>query len=495
MADNMWEPKRSDKNLNYKDSWLQNTVELAALGTILTGAGTLAVKGDFSGAFRNGKRAIGAAGKGFENYLKRNGSMKTKFGYQVGKKVLQNLRMMPKPTGREGADQLGAILGNGVKEVDTNPEIQKRIRDEVSRRLQQEQSRNVVDKAIDGSTRFPNTDPEARARVLYEKVRDEEIQKQLYGDKASITNKSPRKKENAKPLFNKKQVAKDMVGAGLTGTAFGAGISGFHALDRASSDPDNQKKLEDTFHHAGSFLKKKEDNSMNKSASSLDVYKGLGGIAKKTPEAVASGIGFTGISLGTAKLLNGQDPRSPKDGTDKDTDNQSTRVIIELGKDDQPRPGDKHSAMPMGLSGLPRLAQEKTEDLEKTALPSFNGLKQFARDFKGYGKQIDELKGQNPADVAATRLRNENIPKLLEENYGNLAKDDYSKGQFTNRLFDSYTTQAKNELDDTVKGLETQTANARLKAGAGGLLAAGGGLAGLAAMKSKREENPKNGPS
>lgn len=234
---------------------------------------------------------------------------------------------------------------------------------------------------------------------------------------------------------------------------------------------------------------------MKKSASSLDVYKGLGGIAKKTPEAVASGIGFTGISLGTAKLLNGQDPRSPKDGTNNDTDNQSTRVIIELGKDDQPKPGDKHSAMPMGLSGLPRLAQQKTEDMEKTALPSLNGLKQFARDFKGYGKQIDDLKRQNPADVAAARLRNENIPKLLEENYGNLAKDDFSKGQFTNKLFDSYTSQAKTELDDTVRDLETQTANARLKAGAGGLLAAGGGLAGLAAMKSKREETPKNGPS
>lgn len=489
----MLEPKRSDRNLNYKDSWLQDTVELAALGTILTGAGTLAVKGDFSGAFRNGKRAIGAAGKGFENYLKRNGSMGTKFGYQVGKKVLQNLRMMPKPTGREGADQLGIILGNGVKEVDTNPEIQKRIREEVSRRLQQEQSRNVVDKALDGSSRFPNTDPETRARFLYEKVRNEEIQKQLYGTKPSPTNKSPEKKENKKPLFDKKQIGKDMVGAGVTGLAFGAGISGFHALDRASSNPDNQKKLEDTFHHAGSFLKKKEDNSMNKSASSLDVYKGLGGIAKKTPEAIASGIGFTGISLGTAKLLNGKDPRSPKDETDKD--NQSTRVIIELGKDDQPKSTDKHSAMPMGLSGLPRLAQQKTESMEKTALPSFNGLKQFARDFKGYGKQIDELKRQNPSDVAAARLRNENIPKLLEENYGNLAKDDFSKGQFTNKLFDSYTAQAKTELDDTVRDLETQTANARLKAGAGGLLAAGGGLAGLAAMKSKREENHQNGPS
>ncbi|MED4068732.1 hypothetical protein [Priestia megaterium] len=489
----MLEPKRSDQNLNFKDSWLQDTVELAALGTILTGAGTLAVKGDFSGAFRNGKRAIGAAGKGFENYLRRNGSMGTKFGYQVGKKVLQNLRMMPKPTSNDGAEQLGLILGNGVKEVDSNPEIQKRIRDEVSRRLQQEQSRNVVDKALDGSSSFPNTDPEARARYLYEKVRDEEIQKKLFGNTPSTTNKARRKRENGKPLFDKRQIAKDMVGAGLTGTAFGAGISGFHALDRASSNPDNQKKLEDTFLHAGSFLKKKEDNSMNKSASSLDVYKGLGGIAKKTPEAIASGIGFTGISLGTAKLLNGKDPRSPNDETDKD--NQSTRVIIELGKDDQPKPGDKHSAMPMGLSGLPRLAQQNTEHMEKTALPSFNGLKQFARDFKGYGKQIDELKRQNPSDVAAARLRNENIPKLLEENYGNLAKDDHTKGHFTNKLFDSYTTQAKTELDDTVRDLETQTANARLKAGAGGLLAAGGGLAGLAAMKSKREENPQNGPS
>lgn len=477
------------KNLNYTDSWLQNTVELAALGTILTGAGTLAVKGDLGGGVRTGKRAIGAMGKGFENYLNRNGSQGTKFGFLVGKKTFRNLLNLPKPA------QAEAVLDRfktDIQEVDNNPEIQKRIRKEVARRLANEDKVNVVSKALDGTPRFKDVDEIDRARVIYQKVREEEANKLLYGEnyakKDGSKNKS--REKNQKAPFDKKQLARDMAASGLTGLAFGGGISGFHALDRMSSNPDNQKKLEDTFQYAGSYLNKEDDKRMKKQAGALDMYNSLKGIGRKTPEAIAGGLGFTGVSLGTAKMLNGQDPRTA--GKNKEEENNSTRVIIELGQDAK----DPHnnSSMPMGLAGLPKLSSSLFGEMDKSAAP-LNKLKQFTKDFKGYRNEIDQLKEQNPADVAANRLKNEDIPSLLNNQYGNLAKSEYQQGQFTNKLFDSYTHQAKNEINDTIRDLETRTAKARLKAGVGGSMAAGGGLVGLAAMKRKQEEQSQNGLS
>lgn len=498
MAENRLAPKKDNKgwyddtkNLNYKDSWLQNSVELAALGAIMTGAGTLAVKGDFSGAFRKGQKAFGAMGKGFENYLKRNGSMGTKFGVQVGKRAFFNLRKMPKHTGNEGVEGIREMLGKNMDAIKTDEKTQQRLRDEVTKRFNSEMGRRRTKDSLDGTNTARETNPDELKQYFYEKVHMEELNHRLYGTPEPSAYKSGGKNKptDNKPLFDKKQIARDMVGTGLTGIAFGAGISGFHALDRMSSNPDNQKKLEDTFDYAGSFLKK-EDNKMDKKAGALEFYKGLGGIYKKTPEAIAGGIGFTGVSLGTAKMMNSQ--KEKKDGEEQ-TDN--TRVIIELGKPKSPLTDVNHT--PLGLAALPSVASAilNSNDMEKTAFQPFKALKQFGQDFKGYGKQIDELKAENPADVAAARLRNENVPNLVKQQYGNLISNEHSQGNFTNKLFDSYTAQAKNEIDDTIRDLETQTAKARLKASAGGLALAGGGLAGLAAMKSGRKEEPQNGPA
>lgn len=505
MSENILEEKKDKsgwfdekKNLNYKDSWLQNTVELAALGAIVSGAGTLAVKGDFGGVTKGLQQGAGVLGKGFENYLKRNGSMGTKFGYQVGKKSFSNLRRMPKHTGNEGAEQVKALFGKNMDAIEKDPEVQKQIRKEVNKRFNSEMGMRRTNDSLDGTSTAKETDPDKLKQFLYEKVRMEELNYRVHGTPRPQDPKPRGKKNKAnsltdnKPLFDKKQIAKDMVGTGLTGIAFGAGISGFHALDRMSSNPENQKKLEDTYQYAGSFLNKEEKTAMDKTAGALEFYNSLGGIGRKAPEAIASGIGFTGVSLGTAKMLNGQDPRQKKDGEEN---HDNTRVIIELGKPKSPK--NDINSTPLALSGLPTIASayQQSKQMEKTALPAFNGLKQFARDFKGYNKEIDELRRENPADVAAARLKNEDIPSLVKKQYGNLASNEYQQGQFTKNLFDSHTQQAKSEIDDTIKDLQSQTAKARLTVGAGGLALTGGGLAGLAAMKSKREEQPQNGLS
>ena len=484
MAKNILEPPKekggffdsNQKNLNYKDSWLQNTVELAALGTILTGAGTLAVKGNLKSNMP--ARALGAMGKGFENYLKRNGHLGTKFGYQVGKKTFGNLRRMPKNQ-ENGAQLIQDIIDKGIKEVDDDKVMKAKIRKEVARRLSIEEKENVVDKAIDGSAKFPKGNEVDRARYLYEKVRGEEINKKLHPEQYE-SKRRPRNSGPQAAPFDKKQLSRDMVGAGLTGLAFGAGISGFHAIDRLSGNPDTQKKLEDSFDYAGSFLTKEDDKKMDKRAGALEFYNGLGAVGRKTPEAIASGLGFTGVSLATAKAMNGQDPRAGK----KSDENKSTRVIIELGGEEE----DQHNSLPMGLKSLPKLSSSPTSGLAKLAAPSFRGLKQFGRDLRGYDKQIKELDQVNPADVAAVRLKNQDVNSMVKDRYGNLADTEYMQGQFTNRLFDSEAASVKNELNLTKEDLQNRTAKARLTAG-GGVLAAGG-LAGLAAIPKNREESP-----
>ena len=469
------------EKMHFKDSWLQNTVELAALGTILTGAGTLAVKGDLGSAFRQGQKGFKALGKGFENYLKRRGSLGQKFTYNVGKKTFENLRKRPKPTTGSTDDLFQSIIGPAINEVDNNPAIQARIRKEVARRLSDEQARKTVDKALDGKTNFPSINQEERARQLFEEVRAKERDQLMQSDQV-VESTSQNKRTNNKRPFNKKEFAKELTTTGLTGLAFGAGISGFHALDRLSSDQNVQKKLEDTYQYAGSFLNKKEENnSMKKQAGSLELYNSLKGLGRKTPESIMGGLGFTGVSLGTAKLMNNQ--TSNKD--DDQPSNKSTRVIIELGENSEKNTPKNNSSLPMGLSSLPRVDHH-----EKTAAPIFNRLKQFGRDLKGYEPKIDELRNVNPADVAAERLKNEDVSSLVNKQYGNLANSEYNQNQFRGKLFDSYTQKAKTEIDDEIRGLQNQTAKARLQAGAGGLTLAGGGLAALSAAKRPREEQP-----
>lgn len=468
------------KELSFTDSWLQNTVEMAALGTILAGAGTFAVKGNLGTAVQGSKRALGAAGKGLENYIKRRAGLGTKFGYNVGKKTFNNLKRMPKSTDQNVMnDAFFRSYSKAVEHVE-KPETVELIKNEAARRLNNIQSRNLINDAVN-NTSYSQKEMKHEALKMYEKVRAEEIDSQQYGKKSPL---APPSQNKNKILKNKKdkmqQLREDAVGAGLTGLAFGAGISGFHALDRASSDLDNQKKLENIFHHAGSFLPRKENEDMQKKAGALEFYNSLKGLGRKTPEAMMSGVGFTGVSLGAANVL-GRDPKS--NGKDKDGDGSNTRVIIELGNPEEQ--AKEINTQPMGLAGLPKLAHEN--NMYKEASP-FPKLKQFARDFRGYDQEVERLKKQNPADMAATLLKNENIDDMLKNQYGNLI-DETSKGTFRKTLFDNQTESVKRTIQDQIDSLETKKAKARLTAAGAGLLGAGG-LAGLAAARRPREENP-----
>lgn len=481
MADNYYDDRRD--NLTYKDSWLQNTVELAALGTILTGAATLATTGDLRSVTKGAKRVAGVAGKGFDNYMKRKGSLPSRFGYQVGKKTFLNLKKTQKPSLDGAKRDILSHVDNLVDKVDNDPEIRERLEREAAKRLGSEGYRDVIRDGINGTSKSKDKDLIERGRVIYQKLRDEEIKK-INGHSPS---KAPKDKKNGiwgsfkdgKPLFNGKEVAQNAIGSGLTGLAFGAGLSGFHAIDRMSSDKDNQKKLEDSFQYAGSFLNQKDDGRMKKQAGSLETYNRFKEVRKKFPEAVATGLGFTGVSLGAAKVMN--DSKEKKDGENGKP--KGTRVIIELGDTDAKDEKNLGNHPANALSGLPKLSSIEEGGLAKLA---FRGRK-FVEDFKGHTKEIDALKERNHADVAASQLKDQDVKGLVKNQYGNLVNDK-TEAHFTKSLHDSKTQQVKKDADDRIRELETRTADARLKVGAGAVAAGGLGLAGLANRKGNDKD-------
>jgi hypothetical protein len=482
---------QNDKTVDFKDSWLQNTVELAALGAIVTGAGALAVKGDFSGAAKPGKKVFDVMVKGWENYLKRNGSKGGQFGYQVGKKVFFNMKKHPRVTGDERRNLLYSQIDDKMQNIDT-----KQLRKEVSKQIQNEgflppftKERDiktwddVVDDILDNKDNIKDNRLKNKVKLLYQQSHDQQLKKDLNFNQP-VSSKPKGKlfgnnNNDKSPLIDKKQLSRDMISAGVSGLAFGAGISGFHAVDRLSSDKDNQQKLEDTFQFGGSFLPKKEDEKMDKRAGALEFHNALKGIGKKTPEAIASGIGFTGVSLGAAKIMNDKKKKEEESGEPK-----GTRVIIELG-DTAPELNDKNHATAGGLSLLPKFASEQSEGLSKLA---FKGGS-FVKDLFGHGDEIKRLETANYDDLAASQLKDSDVPSLLQQQYGNLVNDK-SEAQFRNRLFDSKAKALKQDADAQIEELKTRTAKAQLTAG-GAALGVGGGLAGIA--YHNRED--KNGSS
>jgi hypothetical protein len=469
-------------HLSFKDSWLQNTVQLAALGGIVAGAGSLAIHGDLGEAFRNGKSAFQPVGKAVDKYIKNRAGMPLKFGYQVLKKMVGNMHRLS-PEERDAATRnFRSMVESAVDRVDTDPEIQNRIWAEVERRLPNESVRQKVRDVRNGTSNFVDTSDEERIRTLYEQVRGEErdnlinpsLRQQNQRNNRNNNFNRNNNNNNNERLFNRRDLAQKFVASGVIGLGTGAGLTAFHYIDRMSKDPDAQQRLEDAYHHAGSFMnpKRKDDKKMNKQAGALEFYNALKESRKKLPEALFAGAGYTGITLGTAKLLGSKDPRKnatmPGQDSQEDQNTNGPRVIIELGN--QPTSENDHHNMglPLGLSGLPKVA----------------GLRNFWEDFKGHEAEIEHLRNLHHPDLAAEALKNENVEDLLKNQYGDLVNDK-TQANFTNRLFESRTEQSRREAEERIRELETRTAKAHLTTGG----VAVSGLAGLGYAHHKKEQN------
>lgn len=345
------------KDLNYKDSWLHNSVELAALGGIMTGAGIMMTRGDFNEAGPGVKRAIGIMGKGVEKSLKKSGLTGTKFGWQVASRLYGNLsRMTPQADNMErvlpGSPMYDGIIEKFNNDIQNDPATKKQLAKKVDELSTAENGLNYNMHKLYGDPLYKTNDD--RRRELFEQVKHEELMKRLGYDPK---DNAPKKKgkwfgnngDNG-PVINSKQIGRDMVSNGLAGIAFGAGITGIHALDRWSGNKDNQKNLENTFTLAGSFLPKdkddKKDNKNMRKHAALNpkLTEGFKNIGMKFPEAVMGGLGYTAVSLGASKAF-GSDPRKGSTGAvppsaqnldNKDGNNQnSPHVIIELRQQGQ----------------------------------------------------------------------------------------------------------------------------------------------------------------
>ena len=342
------------EDLTYKDSWLQNTVELAALGTIVAGAGSIAVSGDFDKVINAGKKAGGALGKGFENFVKRKGGNPlARFGLQTGISTVKQLKRFPAQTKTKDVsmDGLADRIRNSVDDFQKDEFIQRKVNEETARRLSLQQSLNKINKDVHKKETYP---PKS-ANEIYDEVWTIERDKYL--------DPQPKKKsfgfQQDKPLsntLNKKEIGANMVAHGLAGMAMGGGISAFHGVERMLSDKKDNKKMEDSFHYAGSFLPQKKEEHMKKSASSNQTLKNLG---MKLPESIVQGVGFTGVSLGAAKVLN------DKKQKEEEKSNKNTRVIIELGNNEGIDMNNLAAPPATKLGSLPKLASISSDLLGK----------------------------------------------------------------------------------------------------------------------------------
>lgn len=455
--------------LTYKDSWLQNTVELAALGTILTGAGTMAAKGDFTGVMTGvgkdvGKHALNMGAR----YLQRGNNQGAKSLFQIAKKTTSKLNKMDIPEGKTFGE---VAVNESIRKLKATTEAVKRDKRAMDR---------IKNEAAKRLNRAKMDHPNMHERDIMKMLEDQEIQNEVKRREGIIPQPfKQKKKKNDQQKMSMKDRANQMFATGLTGVVFGAGITGAHALDRVLSNQDVQTKVEDSFEYAGSFLNRKDREKMDKKAGSLELYNALTSIGRKTPEAVASGLGFTGVSLGTAKYLNAQQEKK------EELKPKGTRVIIELGDEEVNDPHNRATPPASPYSMLPKFATAKNSgDLTKLA----NRGRNFLNDLMGHGGEINRLNQVNPADVAAEKLKGQNVEELVKQKYGNLVNDP-SDQLFRGRLFDSETAQAKQEIAQQIEELERRKARARLLAG-GGTLGVGGASLGLASlMKPAKPEN------
>lgn len=394
------------KDLHYKDSWLHNTVELAALGAIMVGAGRMATNGDLAEVGNGLKQTtIKVMGKGAEKTLKKSGLTGAKFGWQVFKRAFGNLsHMQPQEFGKDIIVP-GSLEYNGiVQNLEASDKDKKQIAAEVAKRIAEEDNQNYAMNKLYGNKYYQTSDN--RFREVYEQVKHEELQKQLgYAPSGS----GPKKKGkwfgntpgDTNPMINPKNIGRDMVANGLAGIAFGAGISGIHSLDRWSSEKDKQKDLENTFSLAGSFLPKSENDNnnrnrdnnrnnkrnwdnnrnnnrngyrnhndrMNKQAElNPKLKEGLKTVGMKFPEALMAGMGYTAVSYGANKAF-GHDPRqggaippSAQNLDQNSNDKKSPHVIIELRQQGQHGPTRKKQEATLkvaSMGGLAGLALEK----------------------------------------------------------------------------------------------------------------------------------------
>jgi hypothetical protein len=409
--------ERQHDQYSFSDSWKQNAVELAILGGIVAGATSVGMNGSLAGLSQAGKNALLAGGKGFGRYLDRSMGPAGKLARRVGVGTFKNLQKMPGTSNKFDRkmweEQVQNARGN-VNEED----VARLAKERFTQAREEALFQHVKEHGNEVGFRFYGT-----PRFFEESVREEMFEKGMRDQKAhgffephtgksDPKNKGKDKDKNGNPPISN---GTNFLGSGLAGLGFGAGITAAHGIDRAINGwtEEDRKKRENTFNLGGSFLRKQSSFHRN-------LYDGVTSVGARVPQAVAAGVGYTGVSLATAAALKDHkdllvNTKHPADMNTEDHNN-GPRVIIELGNGDPTQ---------MGTFGLsPHISQNEL-GVVKSA-----GFAGFLKNVVGRPEELRMLKNRlegntvNYKDEAAEHLKGIDIKDAIQHKFGDTGAGD-----------------------------------------------------------------------
>lgn len=274
-----------DKQFENPKEWSNTAIELGVIGAIGAGIGASILKGSASGVSAGSKKTVKHVGKNVDRYLEKNVFKRNPMGrfiYRSMKKVPANSSRIKRDGDRAIAD---LQFDMGRINYDTGQERKRLALSELADAMINKREPRGIDEIFDSSTHRLKLKAEAG-----DKWRSGQKSDYLMSEKnntATSLGKTPPQKE-------KKSLFSEGVGAAVTGIGFGAGLTAFHALDKKLLGDDKKKNR--SYEAAGSYI--------NKNASgAADAYRKVESFSERIPQAIANGIGYTGVTLGTASLL------------------------------------------------------------------------------------------------------------------------------------------------------------------------------------------------
>lgn len=441
--------------LTFIDSWKDKEVELAATTALVVGAGILGATGHIPSMTGYGVKAGKLAGKNFEKYLKRSANPAIRHTYTVGSGVFKNLKKGKLSTQQETFDEMVQSSTSRIKDVNEK-KLEAAAADRFAKLNNEREFKINQAKALGKDVPDIKVPDPIRVKEQVRIELAEEAAKPFQKDYSQEGIKSLRPKE----------VVDNLAGSGIAAVGFGGGLTAYHMVNNKLADKD--PKRDRTFEAAGSYLKdQKEGKRMNKQAGVRDVHDSLVNLGGKVPAAAATGLGFTGVSLGAASLLNKK--KKEEEGSGK----KQNRIIIELGENDPAEPSTSGHAMPMGLGMLPR------PELSKNA--SVNSFLKNIGGRKGEIRELDNrVKTHNYSTAAADELRGRDVDGLAKSRFGHLLNDEKSK----EKLMDEHANILKTKDLSRIENIKDEVAVDRMK-GLGGLGIAGLAGGGVAAMNKE----------
>lgn len=455
--------------LSFADSWKGKEVELAATSALIVGVGALAATGHAPQVVRYGTEALKRSGQAAENYLKRRVHPVVRYGYDTTKQTIRKFKDIPDVDQKVIYDEK-LNKQRAIREAVSDDTIRTKTRERMNNHFADYELEIARKKELDPNFVAPSYEKPSVIE-MEERVRQELFEKN-WNHGRPLPEDVPQKKRVPKNDYQRKQMVDNVIGSAVAGTAFGGGITLFHGLnDKYTKDQKQKREAEKTFTAAGSFYKKGEEE-MDKQAGIREVHQGLGDWLKKIPNAAATGLGFTGVSLGTAAILN---KKREEERKLKEQERDRNRIIIEFGEDDVAERGAGDHIQAGGISMIPR--------------PNFDKIasNRFLKNLGGRGAERNALKEHiDTADykaLAAEQLKGQNIDELVGNQYGHLFEGEKARDMF----LDSKAKEMKNLDLLKQKEIETEVAKVQLPT-FGGLGLAGIG-AGVYALNKKEDPN------